>query len=319
MKRTTGSTADRNVLIDALRFVAIALVVLTHVLNLRPEFRDLAPWLVRAMMSFNMPLFAFVSGFVLVGREGTHPLRFIKGKALALLVPYFAWITVEMPLRHIRLGDAPARLVRAAYDPLAGFQMWFLLVLFAAFSVFALVRVLSTHDSVTAVVAVGIGLLPLLPIPPSNLLARLCWLYPFLVTGYLVSRHRSKLVRWDVLAAVGGLVAFPLLFLSGWDGVVYRFAIGTAGMAALWGLFRLLPVGWLEPLGQLGRRTIGVYGWQMVILPYLVVGAGWWGAAATWVLVTTVAVLLTLALEQSAFTRAVFLGRWPRRAHLRQG
>ena len=58
--------------IDSLRFVAIAMVVLTHVLNLRSEFKDLAPWLVRAMMAFNMPLFAFVSGYVLGGSRGAQ-------------------------------------------------------------------------------------------------------------------------------------------------------------------------------------------------------------------------------------------------------
>jgi hypothetical protein len=260
--------ATRNARIDALRFAAIAMVVMTHVLNLRWEFKTLplAPETVRAMMSFNMPLFAFVSGFVLRGREGSHPLRFIKGKALALLVPYFAWIALEMPLRKITLAEAPVRLVRAAVDPLFGFQMWFLLVLFVCFVVFALSRLLSSSDVVTAVVAVAVGLLPLLPLPAWNLLGRLCWLYPFLVAGYLVATHREPLRRFDLLAAGVGLVSFPLLFASGWDGPAYRFAIGMAGTVALWGLSRPLSQSVLEPLGRAGQRTLGVYGWQMVIL-----------------------------------------------------
>ena len=68
------------------------------------------------------------------------------------------------------------------------------------------------------------------------------------------------------------------------------------------------------PLGGLGQRTLGVYGWQMVVLPFLIVGS-WlaWATLTSWALVSVAALLLTLVLEQTAFTRAVFFGRWPRR------
>ncbi|HSK48680.1 MAG TPA: acyltransferase [Coriobacteriia bacterium] len=307
-----ASAARRNQLIDALRFVAIAMVVLTHVLNLRPEFKELAPWLVRAMMAFNMPLFAFVSGYVLLGREGHSALRFVRGKALVLLVPYFAWITLEMPLRGVPIGDWPARLAWAAIDPRAGFQMWFLLVLFYAFVVFAVARSISTSTGFTATTGIVLAALPLLSLPDSNLLSRLCWLYPFVVLGYLSARYRGPLRKWDAAIALVGFIAYPLLLTSGWDGVAYRMAVGASGTVALWAAFRLVSANTLFPLGWLGQRTMGVYGWQMVILPFLIVGAGWWGATLSWILVTTVAVLLTLALERTSFTRAVFLGRWPK-------
>ncbi len=303
----------RNNRVDALRFIAIAMVVLTHVLNLRPEFKELAPWLVRAMMSFNMPLFAFVSGYVLVGREGAHPLRFIKGKALALLVPYFAWIAVEMPLRKVTWAEAPLRMLRATYDPKASFQMWFLLVIFVAFVLFAIARWASSSDALTAVGALAIGLLPLLPLPDSNLLVRLCWLYPFLVMGYLVGTHRDRLRGIDIAAALAGLVIFPLVFRMGGTDIFSRFALGTSGIAALWGFSQPMSEALLAPLGWLGQKTLGIYGGQMVLLPFLVVGAGWPGAMATWGLVLVATVLLTMVLERTAVTRALFLGRWPKK------
>lgn len=312
MATVTGVASKRNVRVDALRFLAIAMVVLTHVLNLRWEFKDLAPWLVRAMMAFNMPLFAFVSGYVLHGREGAHPLRFIKGKALALLVPYLAWITVEMPLRGVAVADWPARLARAAVDPSAGFQMWFLHVLFVAFVVFALSRRVHAADGFTALVALAIALVPLAPVDLSNLVGRVCWLYPFLALGYLSARHRPRLRRWDVAVAVAGVIAFALLFTTGWDGVAYRLAIGSAGIASLWGVVRILPRRALAPLAVLGRKTMGVYGWQMVVLPFLIVGAGWVGASVSWLLVLVVSLALTVVLELHPLTRAVFLGSWPR-------
>lgn len=304
---------DRNRLVDSLRFVAIEMVVLTHVLNLRWEFKDLAPWLVRAMMAFNMPLFAFVSGYVLVGREGHSTLKFVRGKALALLVPYFAWIIVELPLREVPLSDWAERLLRAAIDPSAGFQMWFLQVLFVAMTVFALARAVNTSLAFTAAVGAIIAFLPLLPVPHTNLFNRLCWLYPFVVLGYLAGRNREWLRRWDTVAALAGIVLFPLVMMSGWTGVGFRLTAGILGSLALWGIMRHAPETAHGVLGRLGQRTLGVYGWQMVVLPFLIVGSGWPGALTSWALVSVAALLLTLVLEQTTFTRAVFLGRWPRR------
>jgi len=307
------ASIERNRLVDSLRFVAIEMVVLTHVLNLRWEFKYLAPWLVRAMMAFNMPLFAFVSGYVLVGREGHNIVRFVRGKALALMVPYFAWIIVELPLRGVPVADWPARLARAAIDPSAGFQMWFLQVLFVAMIVFAVSRAVNTSLAFTAAVGAAIALLPLLPVQHSNLFNRLCWLYPFVILGYLAGSNREWLRRWDTVGAVAGLVLFPLVMISGWEGVGFRIVAGTLGSLALWGIMRHASERVHEILGHLGQRTLGVYGWQMVVLPFLIVGSGWPGAIASWALVSIVAVLLTVLLEQTAFTRAAFLGRWPRK------
>jgi surface polysaccharide O-acyltransferase-like enzyme len=310
-----GASA-RNLLIDALRFVAIAMVVLTHVLNLRWEFKELplAAETVRALMAFNMPLFAFVSGYVNRGLERDGPWRFARSKATALLVPYYAWIIVEMPLRRVALADAPERLVRAAIDPMAAFQMWFLLVLFYAFVLLAASRLVSRSEWWLGGVALVVGLLPLVWQPASNLIVRLCWLYPFVVGGYLVAQHRESCRRFDDAAAVAGLVAFPFLFASGWDGSVHRLAIGAAGSAALWALFRWIPEPVLRRLAWTGSKSLGVYGGQMVLLPFLIVGAGWSGAFASWMLVTAAAVVLTVVLERFALTRAVFLGRWPKGA-----
>lgn len=310
----SASGSSRNLLIDALRFVAIAMVVLTHVLNLRWEFKELpfAATLVAAMMAFNMPLFAFVSGYVNRGLERDGPLRFIRGKALALLVPYFAWIIVEMPLRRITSDEAPGRLLRALWDPKASFQMWFLLVLFYAFVIYAISRTISRTEWFTGGLALAIGLAPLVWQPDSNLIVRLCWLYPFVAFGSLAAQYRESLRRWDDVAGVVGLLAFPLLFLSGWDGPLYRLAIGAAGAAALWVLCRPVPKGSLSRLAWAGQKSLGVYGWQMVVLPFLIVGNGWAGALVSWVLVLTAALALTVVLERWKVTRAVFLGQWPK-------
>jgi fucose 4-O-acetylase-like acetyltransferase len=305
--------SGRNDVIDALKFFAIALVILTHVLRLRREFIHLSPDLLRIIVSFNLPLFALLSGWVLAGREGTDPLRFMKGKALALLVPYLAWIAVEMPLRHVPPAGYFARLGNALLNPMHGMQMWFLWTLFWMFAVFTLGRLVSRADWLAVALAVAVGCIALLIPGGANGLNRIAWLYPYLVLGYLVSKRRAKLRRFDGPATALAVLAFAALSVLNNHALFAQFATGTAGAVAACGIFRYLPAAASRVLAPLGKRTLGIYGAQMVVFPFLVVGQGWPGAFASWAIVLSASTAVALVLDRFAFTRAVFLGQWPRK------
>ncbi len=233
--------AGRNDVVDALKYFAIALVVLTHVLRLYREFIHLSPDLLRVVVSFNLPLFAFLSGWVLWGREGKNPLSFMRGKALGLLVPYLAWIAVEMPLRHVPPSGYLARLGNALLNPMYGMQMWFLWALFWMFAVFTAGRLVSRSDWWTAVLALGVGSVAFFIPGGANGLNRIVWLYPYLVLGYLASKHRAPLRRFDVPATLGAVVAFGVLSVFSSRVVPIQFATGVAGTVAACGIFRFLP------------------------------------------------------------------------------
>ena len=304
----------RNDLIDALKFFAISLVILTHVLRLRGEFIHLSPRLLGAIVSFNLPLFTFLSGWVLFGREGTHPIRFVRGKALGLLVPYFAWIAVEMPLRHVPPSGYLARLFHALLDPMAGMQMWYLWALFGMFVVFTLGRLVSRAEWWTVAVGLGVGCVAFFIPGGANGLNRVTWLYPYLVLGYLAACHRERLRRYDLVATVASVVAFAVLSAFPSRLIPLQFATGVAGTIASCGLFALVRRTALAWPAALGRRSLGIYGWQMVVLPFLIVGAGWPGAIGSWIIVLSTSTALSLVLDRFAPTRAVFLGQWPRKA-----
>jgi hypothetical protein len=108
------------------------------------------------------------------------------------------------------------------------------------------------------------------------------------------------------------VVAFVALTWLRPAGVVSAFATGIAGIATFWALFRQLPKPLISAQGWVGRKTLGIYGGQMVLLPYLIVGSGWLGVVVSEVLVMSGTTLLAWALEFTAFTRAAFLGRWPK-------
>jgi hypothetical protein len=108
------------------------------------------------------------------------------------------------------------------------------------------------------------------------------------------------------------VVGFALLTWLRPRGAVPAFATAIAGISACWALYRLLPKPLISAQAWVGRKTLGIYGGQMVLLPYLVVGAGWPGVIASEVLVMAGATLLAWALGFTAFTRAAFLGQWPK-------
>lgn len=312
------SAAGRELRIDALKCLAIVMVIATHVLGLRAEFNSVAPWLVKAMVAFDMPLFAFLSGWVLSGREGRRPLPFLGRKVLTLIVPYAAWIAIELPFRHVAWVDLVPRLALAHINPHAGLQMWFLWVLFGMFVIFTVTRLISASSVWTAVVAIAVGAVLLLP--PTAVLGvdKIAWLYPFFILGYLAARHRDRLWRFAGVAAVVAVAALAGVALLGYAHVAARFAAALAGMLGSFGLYAVLPRSLLHVQAWIGRRTLGVYGGQMLVLPYLVVGSGPTGAALSWAIVLAASCVLVLVLERILPLRAVFLGRWPR-SHARTG
>lgn len=309
--------ADRSLSVDALKCMAMVMVVLTHVLNLRSEFAGVAPGLVRSMVAFNMPLFTFLSGWVLFGREGSDLPGFLRRKALGLIVPYVAWISIELPLRDVPPAGWLPRIGQALIDPHAGMQMWFLWVLFWLFALFAAVRLVSRAELLLGSVAVA-SLAVSSTVGPAFGLDKITWLFPFLVLGYLASSRRASWRRLDPVLAVAGTGGFLALTALGGEGLPYAFAGAVAGIASVSGLYRLAPAGVLRPQAWIGRRTLGLYGWQMVLLPFLVIGSGSMGALVTLAVVVAASSALTLVLEWTPVTAALFLGTWRGRHAVRR-
>jgi fucose 4-O-acetylase-like acetyltransferase len=269
-----------------------------------------AHWAVAFMLSFDIPLFTFLSGFVLFGREGASRLRFVRRKALGLLLPYFAWVAIATVQRHVPPNMWTSRMLGSAINPHLGFQMWFLWVLFVLFAIFALARAVNGSDAWLVGLAVASGAALYLPLPTTFGADKIAWLFPFLVLGYLCGKHRDALRRYDRLYALIGVAAFSSLTWLQLGGVVPRFGTAVAGIATAWALFRLLPEPLTSAVAWAGQKTLGIYGGQMILLPYLLVGAGWFGAVASEATILVGATALAWLLGLNAVTRGVFLGQW---------
>ena len=114
---------QRNKSIDAVKGVAIALVVIGHVF-VHNHMED--PYVYDFIKAVQMPLFMIVSGYLCgAGRKITDLKSYgnvLKKRAMVYLVPFFAWLTV------MHLGN-----LKEAYETIffaLDYGLWFLGVLF---------------------------------------------------------------------------------------------------------------------------------------------------------------------------------------------
>ena len=121
-------TKERIFLIDALKGLAILLVVLGHSFqgNLI-HFDDHVVF--NVIYSFHMPLFMFLAGLVAVYLIETPVSSYLKKKVLALVVPFISWYALDYLVTGAYHSIAvPTYIARVIASPDWG--LWFLWVLF---------------------------------------------------------------------------------------------------------------------------------------------------------------------------------------------
>ena len=129
--------------IDALKGFAIVCVVAYHAAGQYFSYSPATgvvyyPWAVelRALLfSFMLPLFTFMSGYVLGRTGGFRPRDYFKKRTLGLLVPYVAWETIYGPGRDkhpemlASVSNFLGYYVHIFIDPRWEGRMWYLYAL----------------------------------------------------------------------------------------------------------------------------------------------------------------------------------------------
>lgn len=346
--------ATRDERIDALKCLAIVLVVIGHAVVYNGLFGEPSPtrvpigtqWIERSTLdsvwlniaySFHMPLFAFASAFVLFGRERA-PMDLVARRAVGLMLPFVVWTA----LAHLGPGQSVSGMIEsvghALLYPQSPGAVWFLYALFGCFVLFAVVRALGGRDRMLAASAVVAAAVIVAPIPAGNIFGvyDIAWLYPFFVMGYLSSEHRGWLKEHNRALLAGGAllwlallpVIWPVLVpevnwwypelrewlhardLFGGIVVLYaaRYLCAAAAIVALFQVYDRAHGRFLRWQAWVGRRTLGMYVTQPIILATL--SAHVTKSPLVLTLLTLAGGLgITLVLERARLTRLVFLGQ----------
>lgn len=360
----TVLAGNRDDVLDALRGLAVALVVLGHsiydvawVYVGAPGYVEIIPgsWVALSTAlnpvltfaySFHTPLLAFVSGFVLWRAVPRPPLEQMRRRTLGLLVPYFSWALVYHVVDVAREGR-PLAPVSALYAAALGVAttgpLWYLYALFICSLLLVGIEQLPKARwllGLSALLAIAASQIPL---ARTSTLAvnQVLWIYPFVVLGYLLARHRRTLaekrgpIAWAcgigfiVLAWVQYPIPVPTMSVaSGIDAfldglgvrgtfTVVRYLAALTGTLTAFAVYLSLPARALPVQARLGRRTLGVFA-ASTIFGALIVLAG----VRAWPIVfagsLALSYLTTLLLERVPVARLLLLGvrRGPQRAAL---
>lgn len=123
--------------IDTAKGIGILLVVLGHTMSPVMAGHAAMEWLYKVLYCFHMPLFFLLAGMVgkrLLETDTAQQKILMKNRCRRLLVPYFTWAAIYMPMKaimseHVRFQQTAGIWTIFLGNNPAG-QLWFLYVLF---------------------------------------------------------------------------------------------------------------------------------------------------------------------------------------------
>lgn len=302
MKQRIGQNAvvgqQRYLYLDYLKCFATFCVVFGHALSwLAPSSRANEVVYFHFIITFHMPLFAFISGYLFRNEGRFAP--FMKKKMSRMVIPYFVWALVyglALPalqyIRHGRLEEMGQLVAKFPVYALTE-NLWFIRALIFSLALGWLsmrwggVKMLLLSCLLVYVVSL-LGLVPI-----GEGLKGFVFLYPFFCSGIVWRRMEGRWTMQRKMFFTCSLVCFMIL-LIGWNGfqdtfylmnnsvfeapgyvtvsgwkvverTLYRYAIGLAGSMAFFLGAQLLwqarvsagTVG--NVCSMIGRNTLGIY------------------------------------------------------------
>lgn len=273
--------AQRIEYLDALRGFTMILVVYSHVVNWSLGINCFS--LNNIFLLFRMPLFFFVSGF-LVEKVGTQWnfntwKSFIAKKFQVQIIPTAIFFTAFCVFSHISAIEGLSNSLKIGY--------WFTFVLFEFFIMYSLGKFFKPNNQVAVWMIIFIIIeliLNLFNIDVANdpLSIKQWWLFLFFLGGVLFKRHFARVQQMiDSNFIIIPIVVFPLcalLYLRGCDNKylseLLQILCGASGVVIIFSFFRKYQNSFSQTsfigraLQYIGRRTLDIYLLHYFVLPH---------------------------------------------------
>lgn len=206
------SDRRRDPFLDALKGIAIIMVVLGHAIyDFYPDTYS-GNLLYKICYSFHMALFFEISGFLCGGRAA-HDLKWLKKRGERLLIPWLIWTAVICVIQ----GEGMHTLIK---NYLSEPSYWFLICLFLCESCLALLCSIKRHQLfalaglylLSCVLGVGLQI---------RIMKDIVVFLPFFLLGFLYQRNQSFIgIRVKRFIMLGSLIFYPVsmtVFTAGVD------------------------------------------------------------------------------------------------------
>lgn len=321
--------------VDALKGFAISCVVLGHVLlRNAADPNDNVVYLL--LTAFEMPLFMFLSGYILPGKvRGSRPL-WVWRRAVRLMVPFLAWHTIFYLTNRLPnlFASDPTALINGLLrylghtlaSPSAG--LWYLPALLICSA--ALAALYPLAEKPLLLLAIGWALFLGIDWARGTFgvgadfgLIKTATYWPLFAAGYTWGQWRRPLqpgrplARW-LPALAYPVIAVPVMRTMGslpeYVGMLTKVALGLAGTATSAALLEVgEPIARRLRLDALGRLTLGVYCSQWLFLR-IEFGSGPFSIGLGFAVVMSGSIAVTWAIGRVPLLKGVLLGEWPRKA-----
>ena len=285
-ERVKGS---RNIVFDAVKALAIWLVVFAHSIQYVGVNDYWTDPVFQFIYSFHMPLFFVISGFFFSSAERLGWKDFLFKKSVTLLLPCFIWAIVYGGIQFSGLGNLLHKLLNPMHWP-----FWFLKGLFLVQLIIYVCSRISAHITsdekkqllCAIVLSLIIYVMPFMSVP--RIMISMFW------AGYLIRRYYDQFMAHYILIGILSLAIYSVLFMF-WDAkgmkyyagalpkvyeiigqmkgytwhdglmILYRIAIGLSGsvtIIALMHAIKKIP----NIVAIVGSTTQGIYILQALIL-----------------------------------------------------
>ena len=221
---------NRDNTLDIAKGLAIWFVVFGHIAN---QIFELS---VTMITLFHMPTFIFISGYLfrksIVKRS---ILELIKGKLVALFVPYIIWSSVSLlfntSIALINGSFSKSSIMNEVVDIyIYSRSVWFLIELFIIIMVFTIGYLISKTIGLNLYLIVIIIWLCIVRFAPQDILAlyKFKWLFPFFIAGYSCVLYKdNKKSNGIIPLLISGILAGVLFILIYSKQSFYTYLTGT--------------------------------------------------------------------------------------------
>lgn len=294
-----GYTSQANILatkrieyIDALRGFTMILVVLWHVAHFGFDISKEAPSFHHYLQQIRMPMFFFISGFVMFKKETVWNLVYV-----------FAFLKKKFPIQIITTSIFFLAFVYAHShflpDLTSGFYAgyWFTVTLFIFYILYSLLRLLFKRGEDYVILTVGFLfffvirlsiIVDILSFLPKDIRGVLCmrhwWLFLFFILGTLAKKYFvsfQKVIDHNAILLVCIILYFGLNrlgcqppFNEGFPHAGIKILATFSGVVLLFSFFRKKQNLFTKEkvlgrsLQYIGRRTLDIYLIHYFLLPY---------------------------------------------------
>jgi len=321
----------RNIHLDALKGLAIILVVTGHIIAFSHPGTVDKSLLFNVIYSFHMPLFFFISGYLVFGRFGPTTSGWIQKKFGQLIIPYtiftifYFFILFSPSLSAV----TPVRVFQVFFSFTVPDSAWFLPVLFESFIILSLCiaveKFLGKFSYITFFILVSC-ILPLTSLTTISAVHQIVFYTPFVVIGYLASEYKDKISCNVPVIEISGSFLFLLLFvLKFWKllpanffNLYYSYVVALAGIILSWLVVeKIIHMKISHIFVFCGILSMEIYLTHLVILNYFTFRQWplWFGTGLTAIIsgtivLLTISVILSLILSYNKKISSLIFGRW---------